>query len=161
MKARVETAKDNPYFITFEGIDGCGKSTHAILTYEYLSSFGYKVKLLREPGSTIVAEKIREILLDKKNSITDTTELFLYEAARAEISGREITPLLKKGYIVLCDRFYDSTTAYQGYARGLGVETVEELNSITSGGVVPALTFFVDCYPATALNRVDSKPDRL
>lgn len=161
MKARVETAKANPYFITFEGIDGCGKSTHAILTYEYLSSFGYKVKLLREPGSTIVAEKIREILLDKKNSITDTTELLLYEAARAEISGREIVPLLKKGYIVLCDRFYDSTTAYQGYGRKLDIKMVRSLHRVATGKLIPNLTLLFDVDLEVALSRGKKNKDRL
>lgn len=161
MKARRAPAKANPYFITFEGIDGCGKSTHAILTYEYLSSLGYKVKLLREPGSTRVAEKIREILLDKKNSIIDITELFLYEAARAEISGREIAPLLKKGYIVLCDRFYDSTTAYQGYGRKLDIKMVRSLHRVATGNLIPNLTLLFDVDIEVAFSRGKKNKDRL
>lgn len=161
MKTRRAPAKVNPFFITFEGIDGCGKSTQAILTYEYLSSCGYKVKLLREPGSTRVAEKIREILLDKRNSITDTTELFLYEAARAEISGREIAPLLKKGYIVLCDRFYDSTTAYQGYGRKLDVKMVRSLHRVATGNLIPNLTLLFDVDLEIAFSRGKKNKDRL
>jgi len=94
-------------FITFEGIDGCGKTTQAVMAYRYLLTHGYKAKLLREPGSTETAEKIREILLDKKLSINSVTELLLYEAARAEITSKEIAPELAKGNVVICDRFYD------------------------------------------------------
>lgn len=161
MKTKKEPAQIKPYFITFEGIDGCGKSTQAILTYEYLSSMGYKVKLLREPGSTRVAEKIRGILLDKKNSITDTTELLLYEAARAEICGREIAPHLKKGLIVLCDRFFDSTTAYQGYGRKLDIKMVRSLNRVATGNLIPNLTLLFDVDLKVAFSRGKKNKDRL
>ncbi len=153
--------KHHPYFITFEGIDGCGKTTQAILTYEYLSSCGYKVKLLREPGSTKVAEKIRDVLLDKKNSINDTTELLLYEAARAEITGSEIAPLLAKGYIVLCDRFYDSTTAYQGYGRKLDIKMVRSLHKIATNNISPNLTLLFDVDLSVASLRGKKNKDRL
>ena len=153
--------KDNPLFMTFEGIDGCGKTTQAMMTYHLLSSKGYKVKLLREPGSTAVSEKIREILLDRKLSMTDVTELLLYEAARAEIVGREIAPLLKKGYVVLCDRFYDSTTAYQGYGRRLDVKMVKATNKIAVGKLVPTLTFLFDIDLKTAAARAGKRKDRL
>jgi len=101
----------DPCLITFEGIDGCGKTTQAMLAFRFLSGKGMKVKLLREPGSTKIS-----ILLNRKNSMSDITELLLYEAARSEIVSREIAPLLASGHIILCDRFYDSTTAYQGCA---------------------------------------------
>ncbi|MDH4158094.1 MAG: dTMP kinase [candidate division Zixibacteria bacterium] len=153
--------KESPLFVTFEGIDGCGKTTQAMMTYHLLSSRGYKVKLLREPGSTAVSEKIREILLDRKLSMTDITELLLYEAARAEIVGREIAPLLKKGYVVLCDRFYDSTTAYQAYGRRLDVKMVKATNKIAVGRLVPTLTFLFDIDLKTAAARAGMHKDRL
>ena len=124
MTVKPQSRKQEPWFITFEGIDGSGKSTQALLVYRYLSSRGFKVDLLREPGSTGVSEKIRDILLDKKNNIADLTELLLYEAARADLCAHQIRPLLAKKDIVLCDRFYDSTTAYQGYGRKLDLKTV-------------------------------------
>ena len=155
--------KKNPEaaFITFEGIDGCGKSTQAMLTYQYLSSKSLAVKMLREPGSTAVAEKIREILLNRKNKINDITELLLYEAARAEITATEIVPLLNKGYIVLCDRFYDSTTAYQGYGRKLDIKMVRALHRTATAGLVPDLTLVFDVSLSTAFSRRSKSPDRL
>ena len=148
--------------ISFEGIDGSGKSTQAELLYTHLIDHGYTAHLLREPGGTDIGERIRSLLLDAAFSeMAPYTELFLYLAARAQICAQVIAPALDRGEVVIMDRFIDSSSAYQGYARGLGVETVEELNSLAAGGVVPDMTFFVDCDPATALNRVDSQPDRL
>jgi len=137
-------------FITFEGIDGCGKSTQAMLTYKYLIALGKQVKLLREPGSTEVAEKIRAILLDKKHAIEDVTELLLYEAARAETTAREIAPELNAGRIVLCDRFYDSTTAYQGFGRKLNTTMVRALHRVAVGDIAPDLTLVFDVDLRTA-----------
>jgi dTMP kinase len=153
--------KEKSLFITFEGIDGCGKSTQALLTYQFLTSLKYKVKLLREPGSTAVAERIRDILLNKKLKMADVTEVLLYEAARAEITAREIAPALAKGTIVLCDRFYDSTTAYQGYGRKLDIRMVKGLHKVAVGSVVPDLTFLFDVDLKTAFSRRGNKPDRL
>ena len=147
--------------VTFEGIDGCGKSTQALLTYRYLLAKGYKVRLLREPGSTSIAERIRDILLDKQLSMTDVTELLLYEAARAEITARELVPALSKGQFVLCDRFYDSTTAYQGYGRKLDIRTVRALHKVAVGDVVPDLTILLDVDLETAFSRRGENPDRL
>jgi len=147
--------------VTFEGIDGCGKSTQAMLCFQLLTKAGYKVKMLREPGSTVVSEKIREILLDSKHKITDLTELLLYEAARAEITAREIAPALADGQIVLCDRFYDSTTAYQGFGRKLDIRVVKGLNKVATGGVVPDLTFVFDVDLKTAQARRGKRKDRL
>lgn len=155
------TRKTKPLFITFEGIDGCGKSTQALLTYKYLTSLGQKVVLLREPGSTIVAEKIRNILLDKKSKISNVTELLLYEAARSEIVDKEIMPALKKGTIVLCDRFYDSTTAYQGFGRKLDIRMVKSLHKVAAGSLVPDLTFVFDLDLTTAAGRRGKTKDRL
>lgn len=156
-----KTKSKKGLFITFEGIDGCGKTTQAVHTYRYLLTQGYKVKLLREPGSTETAEKIREILLNKKLSINNLTELLLYEAARAEITSKEIAPELAKGNVVICDRFYDSTTAYQGYGRKLDIQMVRALNKIAVGNLTPDLTLLFDVDLKTGLSRRDKNPDRL
>jgi len=148
-------------FVTFEGIDGCGKSTQLKLAERFLSESGRKVARLREPGSTPVAEKIRKILLSNHSSINDVTELLLYEAARSEITAGEIAPLLKSGHIVLCDRFYDSTTAYQGYGRGLDVTMVRRLHRVAVGDVKPDLTLLFDIDLKTASARLGRKRDRL
>ena len=131
------------------------------MTYQYLLAQKYKVKLLREPGSTVVAEKIRDILLNKKLKMTDITELLLYEAARAEITTREIAPALVSGTIVLCDRFYDSTTAYQGFGRKLDIRMVKSLHKIAAHGLVPDLTLLFDIDLKTANSRRGKKKDRL
>lgn len=147
--------------MTFEGIDGCGKSTQLSKAGDLLDSLGYKVARLREPGSTPTAERIREILLDRNSSITDITELLLYEAARSEIVSREIGPLLKSGYIVLCDRFYDSTTAYQGYGRGLDIRMVKRLHRVATGDCIPDLTLVFDVSLKMARSRLGRSRDRL
>ena len=147
--------------VTFEGIDGCGKSTHLKLSREYLTSLGLKVVNLREPGSTPVAEKIRRILLDKRSLISDTTELLLYEAARAEIVGHEIEPLMASGHIILCDRFYDSTTAYQGYGRGLDLRVIRKLHRLAVGECRPNLTLLFDVTLRVAASRLGRNRDRL
>jgi len=147
--------------ITFEGIDGCGKSTQAALVGKYLATRGFRVKILREPGSTPVAERIRKILLNKREPMAAITELLLYQAARAELVAQEIKPLLDRHYIVLCDRFYDSTTAYQGYGRKLDLRTVRSLNKIATGGIVPDLTLVFDVDLDTAERRRGRNPDRL
>ncbi|MBU8934103.1 MAG: dTMP kinase [candidate division Zixibacteria bacterium] len=148
-------------FITFEGIDGCGKTTQAMLTSQYLAARGLVVTLLREPGSTGVAERIREILLDPELTVGDTSELLLYEAARAELVQREIGPVLRRGEVVLCDRFYDSTTAYQGFGRKLDVSMVRRLHRVAVGDIIPDLTLIFDCDLDTAQSRRKGKPDRL
>lgn len=150
-----------PYFITFEGIDGCGKTTQLQRAYDYLTGKGLTVHKLREPGSTRAAEKIREILLDKNSSLTDITELLLYEAARSDIVEKEINPLLKNNHIVLCDRFYDSTTAYQGYGRELDIAMVRNLHRVAVGSLKPDLTLVYDIDLKTAAGRRGAEPDRL
>ncbi|MFA6470742.1 MAG: dTMP kinase [Candidatus Latescibacterota bacterium] len=148
--------------ITFEGIDGSGKSTQAILLQKRLEELGIPVFLYREPGGTSIGEKIRSILLDKMHSeMFPLTELFLYLAARAQITSQRIVPSLNDGSIVLMDRYLDSTIAYQGYARGLGVELLRELNMLATGGLLPDATFVIDCDPCVALKRNTSLPDRL
>jgi dTMP kinase len=147
--------------ITFEGIDGSGKSVQARNTFHFLKKLGVSVILLREPGSTPVAEKLRKILLNKKLNIPDLTELLLYEAARSELTAAKIKPALLEGTVVLCDRFYDSTTAYQGYGRKLDIKMVKSLHKIATGNVVPDLTFVFDVDPKTAAKRRGKGPDRL
>lgn len=155
-----ETAKSG-YFITFEGIDGCGKTTQAMLTYRLLKQSGYEVELLREPGSTKVSERIRDILLDRQLKIDSVTELLLYEAARANITSGEIAPLLRSGKVVLCDRFYDSTTAYQGYGRRLDIAMVRRLHKIAVGETAPNLTLVFDLGLDEAFSRRTGTADRM
>lgn len=141
-------------FITFEGIDGCGKSTQCEMLKDYLKERGVDFIFVREPGGTVIGERIREILLDKKNSqMTSRTELLLFEAARAQITDEVIKPALEEGKIVLCDRFFDSSSAYQGMARGMGMEFVSDLNMAATGGLKPDITFFFDISAEEALER--------
>ncbi len=153
--------KSKALFVTFEGIDGCGKTTQAILAYQYLTARGMRVKLLREPGATATAERIREVLLDEKLSIAPVTELLLYEAARSELTSQEIQPALAASHTVLCDRFYDSTTAYQGFGRKLDIRMVRSLNRLAVGDLIPDLTFLLDLDLRTARSRRGKCPDRL
>ena len=141
-------------FITFEGIDGCGKSTQMLKLSEYFNEKYIPYMILREPGGTAVGEKIRDLLLDKKNDGMDPVcELLLFEAARAQIVSEVIRPSLESGMTILCDRFFDSTYAYQGFARGLGSGTVEMLNMTATAGLKPDITFLLDLDPETALER--------
>ena len=141
-------------FITFEGIDGCGKSTQCEMLKDFLKEQNKDFIFVREPGGTIIGERIREILLDKKNSqMTARTELLLFEAARAQITDEVIKPALEEGKIVLCDRFFDSSSAYQGMARGMGMDFVSGLNMAATGGLAPDITFFFDISAEEALER--------
>lgn len=141
-------------FITFEGIDGCGKSTQLKMTMDWLKESGCDLLQIREPGGTVVGEKIRNILLDKKNdSMTSLSELLLYEAARAQITEEVIRPALLEGKVVISDRFFDSTYAYQGCARGLGSDLVNSLNLIATGNLEPDITICLDISPMDALKR--------
>jgi len=148
-------------FITFEGIDGCGKSTQARRLYSMLKRNGYPAVFVREPGGTPPSERIRRILLDRNLTITPLCELFLYEAARAQLAETVIIPHLDKGDIVICDRYFDSTTAYQGHGRKLGQNITARLNRIASLGVPPDLTFIFDIDYATSLTRRKKVADRL
>ena len=132
-------------FISFEGLDSSGKTTQANLLVNDLKSAGKEVVFLREPGGTEVSERIREILLDKNQiSFYQKTELLLFSAARAQLVHQVICPALQGGKVVICDRFHDSTTAYQGYGRGLDLGEVRALNRIATSGVLPDVTFFID-----------------
>ncbi len=153
-------------FISFEGIDGSGKSTQLALLRDWLDQRGREVLTIREPGATLLSESIREILLSTKQSITPTAELLLFSAARTQLVERVIEPALLEGKFVLCDRFVDSTTAYQGYGRELSMEHVKECNSIATRGVMPGVTFFIDVAYDQAQQRMQfhpggAEPDRM
>ncbi len=145
-------------FISFEGIDGCGKSTQADLLRSYLESKGEQVELLREPGGTALSEQIREILLNPNNDKMDpSTESILLSASRAQLTREIIIPALERGNVVICDRYADSTLAYQGYGRGINLEWLEKLNAFATAGLKPDITLLVDLPVDEALNRMQSK----
>ena len=145
-------------FITFEGPEGCGKSTHSRLLFDFLKKRSYDCVLTREPGGTKCGEEIRKILLHSDGvSISDLTELFLFESARSQIVGELILPNLAKGRIVICDRFSDATVCYQGYAGGIDLKSIETLNMIATGGLKPDLTILLDVDTVTGLERAKAK----
>ncbi|MCI0449649.1 MAG: dTMP kinase [Chlorobi bacterium] len=145
-------------FITFEGIDLSGKSTQAKLLYEYLQSKKVKSILLREPGGTAISEKIREIILAREHlEMTPLTEFMLFSASRSQLVSEVIKPHLKKGFVVICDRYFDSSTAYQSYGGGLDLKQVLKVNEIATGNLVPALTFLVDISPKDAFLRASNR----
>ena len=140
---RIQNSKG--LFVSFEGIEGCGKTTQAMLLAQWLKSRGRQVVVTREPGGTPIAEKIRKVLLDSRNHhMSPLTELLLLQASRAQHLAQVIIPALKAGQIVVCDRFADSSTAYQGYGRGLDLEMVKQLNRIAVDGCWPRLTLVFD-----------------
>jgi dTMP kinase len=140
-------------FISFEGIDGCGKTTQIKFLEEYLLKQGYNILVLREPGGTKVGEKVRDILLDKNNFISPVTEMLLYASSRAQLVEEKILPAIEKGQIVILDRFVDSSYVYQGYARGLGIEKVKLVNEIATMGILPDVTIYIDITPEEAMKR--------
>ncbi len=149
-------------FITFEGSEGCGKSTQSRMLYEYLRAKGKRVIYLREPGATKISEKIRDILLDAKNQgITAETEMLLYMAARAQIVAEVIQPALKKGIIVICDRFLDSTIAYQGFGLGMDIDLIKRIGNFTTRGIKPGLTLFLDLAVKHGLKHRQANLDRI
>lgn len=154
-----------PLFITLEGIDGCGKTTQAALLADALSRAGVDVLSLREPGGVAISEKIRAILLDPANAeMGDTCELLLYEAARAQLVHQVIAPALAAGRTVVCDRFYDSTTAYQAYAAGLDPARVGAANELAVDGRHPDLTLVFELPVEEAARRAavrNGSPDRV
>lgn len=142
------------FFITFEGIEGCGKSTQVQLLAKALTSRGIDVVVTREPGGCAIADQIRNILLDAANSgLTPSAELLLYAAARAQHVAEVVQPALQAGRTVICDRFTDATIAYQGYGRGLDLATIARLNAEASGGTLPDLTVLLDCPVEVGLKR--------
>ena len=148
-------------FITFEGADGCGKTTQMQLLAEYLKKNRYDVVLTREPGAKGLGEKIREILLNYDGEVSDRCESFLFLADRAQNIDVIVTPAVNEGKIVLCDRHIDSTVAYQGYGRGLDIERINMLNSIATDNKLPDLTFVFDIDTEVAMKRVGNDKDRM
>jgi len=140
-------------FITFEGVEGAGKSTQIQLLREALAESGLTVYVTREPGGEAVAESIRAVLLNPAHDITPTAELLLFLAARAQVTANVIRPRLEAGEIVLCDRYIDSTVAYQGYGRGHDLEMVYRLNEIATGGLIPGMTILLNIDPESGLAR--------
>ena len=155
-------------FITFEGIDGSGKSTQITYLKEWLEARGHKVTVLREPGGNTVSENIRTLLLDSKETIDPRSELLLFTAARAQLVSKVIRPALQQHNIVICDRYIDSSVAYQGYGRGLPVEEIEQINAFATNNLVPDITFIFDLSVEDASkragfrsSRTNSSPDRM
>ena len=142
-------------FITFEGIDGCGKTTQAKLLAESLEKAGYKVLITREPGGTEFADKIRSIVKDSSIKIDGLTEYLLFASARADHIEKVIKPALKENIIVICDRFIDSSYAYQGYGKNVDLEFIINTNKFIIGDLYPDLTFYIDISPKEAMKRIE------
>lgn len=154
----------NGLFITFEGPDGSGKTTQIKKTADKVKALGKDVVLTREPGGTALGEAVRKILLDpQQTNLADSAEVLLYAAARAQHVCQVIKPALAQGKLVLCDRFVDSSIAYQGYGRGLDLEFITSINNQATGGVVPRLTILLDLPVEQGLIRAKGvgEPDRL
>ncbi|PLT27774.1 dTMP kinase [Peribacillus deserti] len=148
-------------FITFEGPEGAGKTTVLAMLQEYLEEQGFQVLLTREPGGIPIAEQIREVILSTSNTEMDPrTEALLYAAARRQHLVEKVIPALEKGSMVLCDRFIDSSLAYQGYARGLGIDEVSTINEFAIEGLWPDATFYFDIEPEEGLRRISSNSGR-
>lgn len=157
-----DLSKDRGRFITFEGSEGCGKSTQSKLLYLYLKRKGYRVIYLREPGGSKIGEKIRKILLDaKNNAMSSECELLLYMAARAQLANQVIKPALSRGMIVICDRFLDSTIAYQGYGLGLSVRLIKKMGIFATERIKPDLTILLDLSTRKGLAACGRQKDRI
>lgn len=148
-------------FITFEGTDGCGKSTQLNLCAKYLQEKGLQTISTREPGSAGLGMKLRELLLHYDGEVDSTCEAFLFLADRAQHIAKIVKPAVESGKIVLCDRHTDSTAAYQGYGRGENLEQIHKLNKIATHGIKPDLTFVFDVSPETAAQRIGPQKDRM
>lgn len=145
-------------FITFEGIEGCGKTTQICLLKDYLKQRSYAVVVTREPGGTQIGDSMRKMLLDARNTHIDSkTELLLYEASRAQHIKDVIRPALEQGCIVLCDRFTDATLAYQGYAQGIDKDFIESLNRFATDNLTPDFTILIDCPAEIGLKRAKDR----
>ena len=144
-------------FITFEGIDACGKTTQIELLSEYLNSIKAKNIIVREPGGTTISEQIRKILLDKKNNINSYTETLLFLSSRSQLINEVIKKSIKKGEFILCDRFTDSTLAYQGYGRGLDIGLLDSLNDFATENIKPDLTFILDISVDRSDERINKR----
>jgi dTMP kinase len=149
------------YFITLEGVEGSGKSTIINFIKDSLETSGKKVVVTREPGGIDIAEQIRSVILDRKNTkMEGRTEALLYAAARRQHLVEKVIPSLNEGNIVLCDRFIDSSLAYQGYARGLGIKEVYSVNKFAIENLMPDLTLYLDLDPQIGLNRIAKNKGR-
>ena len=157
-------------FISFEGLDFSGKSTQIKLLTASLQNIGRDVMLIREPGGTVISEKIRSLLLDKNHmKMTDVCEVLLYSAARHQLVSEKIQPALKKGIFVIADRYVDSTTAYQGYGRQIPMPFIKQLNMIATEDLMPSITFYLDINmdtlnkrkktSGTEMDRLESQKD--
>lgn len=149
------------FFLTFEGIEGCGKSTQAARVAAALRDRGFPVVLTRDPGGTPAGERIRDVLLHTVDHLSERAEAALYAAARAELVAKVVAPALARGEVVVCDRFEDSFVAYQGYARGLGAAAMRELSAWATGDLSPDLTILLDLPVAEAFARVAGQLDRV
>lgn len=153
--------KKQGYFITFEGTEGSGKSTQIQEAAAFLRSLGHRLLILREPGGTRISEAIREILLSRRfNELRPEAELLLYLAARSQIVHEKILPALHQGYVVICDRYEDSTLAYQGYGRDFSLKMIDRISRFVRGQVVPDRTFLLDIAPEIGLKR-GGRSDRM
>lgn len=149
------------FFITVEGGEGAGKTTLIARLAEWLAEQGYEVAVTREPGGIPIAESIRAVILDKNNTAMDPrTEALLYAAARRQHLAEKVLPALNRGAVVLCDRFVDSSLAYQGHARGLGVDAVWDINRFAVDGTMPDLTLYMDISPEIGLGRIRAANER-
>lgn len=136
-------------FVSFEGCEGVGKTTQLNLLKAYLADTNQSAVFVREPGSTSIGEQIRKVILDPKNTeMTGMTEALLYASSRAQLVRQVIKPALERGELVICDRYVDSSIAYQGYARGLGVEKIKQINAPAMDGCIPDVTVFLDLCPS-------------
>lgn len=161
MEIRVTSLRSGK-FISFEGSEGSGKSTQARMVCEYLKKKNIPVMLLREPGGVKISEAIRGLLLDVKNTdMTKDCETLLYMASRAQLVEEILKPALKKGTVVLCDRFLDSTIAYQGYGNGVNVEAIKQIGTFATQGIGPALTLLFDIDTEKGLSRTNAVKDRI
>lgn len=157
------------FFITFEGIEGTGKSTQAKALFEALDRRGLPVRLTREPGGTKIGDMIRDILMDPNcDKMDGMTEFLLFEASRTQHIRELLRPALEEGYIVISDRFFDSSVAYQGFGRGIPLGAIGDINAAAAWGIVPNLTVYLDMEPKKAFDRVNLRlqerediPDRL
>ncbi|VAW12786.1 Thymidylate kinase [hydrothermal vent metagenome] len=149
-------------FITFEGSEGSGKSTQISLILKYLKKKGHDVLLIREPGATSIGESIRRVLLNVKNTkISDECETLLYMSARAQLVVEVILPALKKGKLVLCDRFLDSTLAYQGYGNGTDIKFIKQVGAFATQSIIPDVTLLFDIDAKVGLARLNRSKDRI
>lgn len=144
--------------ISFEGIDGSGKSTQIKLLENALDTMGLKATVYREPGGTKLSEKIRELLLSNDFEINEVTEVLLFSSARSQLISEKVIPLLNNGEVVILDRFYDSTTAYQGYGReSMPIQQIDQINKIASHGLKPDITFYLRLTPEESYKRIIHK----